>query len=95
MFIMSLAAADITVGGIVMPISSVYAITGKKRTRWVFQDNFSQSGYAYLEKSRCRMCKLCTCVHTHNTHRNRIYSRTSNNGHFRGIQILSVIGGVR
>ncbi|XP_069693581.1 histamine H1 receptor-like [Periplaneta americana] len=32
MFIMSLAAADITVGGIVMPISSVYAITG----RWVF-----------------------------------------------------------
>ncbi|KAJ9598619.1 hypothetical protein L9F63_010689 [Diploptera punctata] len=29
---MSLAAADITVGGIVMPISSVYAITG----RWVF-----------------------------------------------------------
>ncbi|XP_023722853.2 histamine H1 receptor isoform X2 [Cryptotermes secundus] len=32
MFIMSLAAADITVGGIVMPISSVYAITGQ----WVF-----------------------------------------------------------
>ncbi|XP_071439143.1 histamine H1 receptor-like [Hetaerina americana] len=31
MFIMSLAAADLTVGGIVMPISSVYAITG----RWV------------------------------------------------------------
>ncbi|KAF4533452.1 hypothetical protein B566_EDAN001178 [Ephemera danica] len=28
MFIMSLAAADLTVGGIVMPISSVYAITG-------------------------------------------------------------------
>jgi hypothetical protein len=33
MFIMSLAAADITVGGIVMPISSVYAITGK----WMYQ----------------------------------------------------------
>jgi hypothetical protein len=33
MFIMSLAAADITVGGIVMPIISVYAITGKKRNR--------------------------------------------------------------
>ncbi|XP_046406259.1 5-hydroxytryptamine receptor 1B-like [Ischnura elegans] len=31
MFILSLAAADLTVGGIVMPISSVYAITG----RWV------------------------------------------------------------
>jgi hypothetical protein len=31
MFIMSLAAADITVGGIVMPISSVYAITGKEK----------------------------------------------------------------
>ncbi|CAB3381495.1 Hypothetical predicted protein [Cloeon dipterum] len=31
MFIMSLAAADLTVGAIVMPISSVYALTG----RWV------------------------------------------------------------
>jgi hypothetical protein len=29
MFIMSLAAADLTVGAIVMPISSVYALTGK------------------------------------------------------------------
>jgi hypothetical protein len=37
MFIMSLAAADITVGGIVMPISSVYAITGKKIYRWMYQ----------------------------------------------------------
>lgn len=39
MFIMSLAAADITVGSIVMPISSVYAITGKKRYRWIYQTN--------------------------------------------------------
>jgi hypothetical protein len=42
MFIMSLAAADITVGGIVMPISSVYAITGKKRKKWIFQTSVSQ-----------------------------------------------------
>ena len=33
MFIMSLAIADLTVGAIVMPISSAYAITGKKLLR--------------------------------------------------------------
>ena len=33
MFIMSLAIADLTVGLIVMPISSAYAITGKSDSR--------------------------------------------------------------
>jgi hypothetical protein len=46
MFIMSLAAADITVGSIVMPISSVYAITGKKRNKWIFQTSDFQICYA-------------------------------------------------
>jgi hypothetical protein len=31
----------------------------------------------------------------HERHKKTKYSRTSNNGHCRGIQILSVIGGVR
>jgi hypothetical protein len=41
-----LAAADITVGSIVMPISSVYAITGKKRNKCIFQTSDIQICYA-------------------------------------------------
>jgi hypothetical protein len=40
---------------------------------------------------------MCVCIYIYiyiYTH-TCIYSRTSNNGHCRGIQILSVIGGVR
>jgi hypothetical protein len=53
----------------------------------------------------CRLNDLVTVKKTrHTTYRKiynpatflrGIYSRTSNNGHCRGIQILSVIGGVR
>jgi hypothetical protein len=52
MFIMSLAAADITVGGIVMPISSVYAITGKKRNKWIFQTSDFQICYGSHKDGR-------------------------------------------
>ena len=36
MFIMSLAIADLTVGAIVMPISAAYAITGRKKYIFTF-----------------------------------------------------------
>jgi hypothetical protein len=40
----------------------------------------------------CRISRRVNCTTHHATSK---YSRTSNNGHCRGIQILSVIGGVR
>jgi hypothetical protein len=51
-----------------------------------YKDNFG----GVLQRSYlCTKCSV-SCRYTHTK-----YSRTSNNGHCRGIQILSVIGGVR
>ena len=46
MFIMSLAIADLTVGAIVMPISAAYAITGRKKYIFTFNqlDQYIQYG---------------------------------------------------
>ena len=53
MVIMSLALADLTVGCFVMPISSAYALTGKRKKT-------NSGGYSILKKKSYKMNECST-----------------------------------